>query len=252
MIVFKSWYYNANRIFLLICGLWPYQKKFRYVRAIFILGILVFYIISQFRVLFAYKYNFKFALKIFSNIFPAILCLLQFIAFLINPKEVRKLLDQISEEWNALKDSKEIEIVRRYGTFTRRLTEALLLCALLSWVFLILLYLIPISVNDSTIANESLLKHDISMQELTKEEYIFFFIVVFIGVFIMTATTSMILAYMRHICAMLKITCYRIEHSLDGNILHMSISQQNRLMCQKLVSAVNIHRRAMESVSAMK
>jgi len=39
---------------------------------------------------------------------------------------VRKLLNQICEEWNALKDTKEIEIAKRYGIFTRRLTEALL------------------------------------------------------------------------------------------------------------------------------
>jgi len=39
---------------------------------------------------------------------------------------VKKLLNQICEEWNALKDSKEIEIAERYGTFTRRLAEALL------------------------------------------------------------------------------------------------------------------------------
>lgn len=39
---------------------------------------------------------------------------------------MRKLLNQICEEWNALKDSKEIEIARKYGMFTRRFTEALL------------------------------------------------------------------------------------------------------------------------------
>jgi len=39
---------------------------------------------------------------------------------------VRKLLNQICDEWNALKDSNEIEIAKRYGTFTRRLTEILL------------------------------------------------------------------------------------------------------------------------------
>jgi len=38
---------------------------------------------------------------------------------------VRKLLNQICNEWNALKDSKEIEIAKKYGTFTRRLTEIL-------------------------------------------------------------------------------------------------------------------------------
>ncbi|XP_071567611.1 uncharacterized protein [Temnothorax nylanderi] len=291
MTVLESRYYNINRILLLICGLWPYQNKFRYVRAVLILGIFVTFVIYQSILLFISDYNFKIALKIYSDIFPAILCTLQFFAFLIKPIEVRKLLNQICDEWNALKDSKEIEIAKRYGMFTKRLTEALLrkkplkriffdidrfiialfskstldkwffckfryfsVCALLSWLFLVLMHFIPI-INDSTAANESFLKQDgVSVQlentYILKDRYTFlFFIFVFAGIFVMTSTTSMILAYMRHVCAMLKITCYRIEHSLDGNNLHMSISQKNRLMCQKLISAVNIQRRAMESVS---
>ncbi|XP_011706887.1 PREDICTED: uncharacterized protein LOC105462060 isoform X2 [Wasmannia auropunctata] len=204
-----------------------------------------------FILLFAYEYNFKLVLKICSDIFPAILCTLQFIAFLIKPKEMRKLLNQICEEWKALKDFKEIEIAKKYGTFTRRLTEALLLCALLGWLFLALMYLIPIIINDVAVANKSLSKQDGDLKvQFDKERHIYLFLIlVFIGVFVMTTTTSMILAYMRHICAMLKITRYRIEHSLDGNILHVSISQKNRLMCQKLINAVNIQRRTMELVS---
>ncbi|XP_025074007.1 uncharacterized protein LOC105426926 [Pogonomyrmex barbatus] len=248
MFVIESWYYNLNRILLLICGLWPYEKtKFRYVRAVFILGILIAYMIYQFNILFAYEYNFKLALKICSDIFPAILCTLQFIAFLIKPGEVRGLLDDICKEWNALKDSTEIEIAKKYGKFTRRLTEVLLLCAILSWFLLVLMNLIPISINGIVVANESLLRYDnISIHQFDRERYILFFIVIFIGVIVITTTTTMVLAYMRHICAMLKITCYRIEHSLDENLLYMSISQKNRLMCQKLISAVNIQRRAMK------
>jgi len=48
MNVLESWYYNVNRISFLICGLWPYQNtKFRYVRSVCILGIFVFFVISQ-------------------------------------------------------------------------------------------------------------------------------------------------------------------------------------------------------------
>jgi len=79
-------------------------------------------------------------------------------------------------------------------------------CGLLGWLFLVLMHLIPIN-NKSAIANESFLRQDVLMQQFDKESYIYLLvIIVFIGVFVMTATTSMILAYMRHICAMLKIT----------------------------------------------
>ncbi|XP_011861317.1 PREDICTED: odorant receptor 49b-like isoform X2 [Vollenhovia emeryi] len=263
MTVLKSRYYNVNRILLLVWGLWPYQNKFRYARAVFTLGIFVAFVVYQSMLMFIAEYNFKLALKICSDIFPAILCILQFIAFLIKPIEVKKLLNQICEEWSALKDSREIEIAKQYGMFTRRLTEALLykcffckfryfsVCALLCWIFLVLMHFVPI-INNSAVTNESFLQDDVLMQQfekkyLFKERYAYlFFVIVFVGVFVMTSTTSMVLAYMRHICAMLKICCYRIERSLDGNISHMSISQKNRLMHQKLISAVNIQRRAME------
>jgi len=80
-------------------------------------------------------------------------------------------------------------------------------CGLLSWLFLVLMHLIPININKSAIANESFLRQDVLMQQLVKERCIYLFLtIVFIGVFVMTTTTSMVLAYMRHICAMLKIT----------------------------------------------
>ncbi|XP_070510860.1 uncharacterized protein [Cardiocondyla obscurior] len=116
----------------------------------------------------------------------------------------------------------------------------------------------PIIGSNNAAANESFLRQNYdSMQEfqksyILKERYTtLFFIVVLVGVFVMTTTTSMILAYMRHVCAMFRITCYRIEHSLDSNTLHMSICQKNRLMCRKLISAVNIHRRAMKLVAIL-
>lgn len=82
------------------------------------------------------------------------------------------------------------------------------MCALLGWSFLMLLHLIPISINDSAVVNESFLRQDgVLMHQLEKQRFIYLFlIVVFIGSFVMSITTLMVLAYMRHICAMLKIT----------------------------------------------
>lgn len=48
MTVLESWYYNVNRISLVICGLWPYQNtKFRYIRAMSILGIFICFVVYQ-------------------------------------------------------------------------------------------------------------------------------------------------------------------------------------------------------------
>ncbi|XP_029673528.1 uncharacterized protein LOC115241740 [Formica exsecta] len=150
---------------------------------------------------------------------------------------------------NVLKDSKEVEIAKEYGKFTKRLTIILILYTILSLFIVILVQYIPIVINDPVAVNKSFLRQDnISEVYLGKKGYIYFFITDFVGGFIMTSSITTIMAYLRHICTMLKITCYRIEKSLDENILRMSISQQEKMIYQRLISAVHIHQRSMQLV----
>ncbi|XP_025263503.1 uncharacterized protein LOC109610516 [Camponotus floridanus] len=248
MIEVENQYYNINRILLLICGLWPYENtKFRYVRVVFLCGILISFMIYQMIILFIYKYNFKLVLKISADMLPFAVCMVKFITFLFNSKKVKQLLDQIYEDWNALKNSEELEIAQKYGKFTKRLTKILFLCTLFGLLIVMLVRYIPIFINSSTTVDKFFLKQDdISDVYLDKKKYIYFFITSFVGVFVITSTITMIIAYMRHICMMFKITCYRIENSLNENILHMSISQKEKMMYQRLISAINIHRRALQ------
>ncbi|XP_072744255.1 uncharacterized protein [Anoplolepis gracilipes] len=247
MIAIENQYYSVNRILLLICGLWPYENtKFRYVRVVFLDGILISFLIYQLIILFGREYNFKLVLKIGSDMLPIALCTMKFNAFLFNSRKVRRISDQINEDWNTLKGSEEIKIAKKYGKFMRRLTIILFLYTLSS-LFIVMLGYIPMIV-ESAAFNKFLLGKDNNISEtyLDKKGYIFFFITAFVAAFVVVTTITMILAYMRHICLMYKIACYRIENSFNEHILHMPIFQKEKIICRRLISAVNIHRKAIQ------
>ncbi|XP_025160110.1 uncharacterized protein LOC105182718 isoform X2 [Harpegnathos saltator] len=123
------------------------------------------------------------------------------------------------------------------------MTTILLLYGISGWLLLVMIRFIPMIIGNFATANKSLARQD-SVSLGRFDNCIYVFVVKFIGVIVITATITMILAYLRHICMMLKITCYRIKHSMDEYVSHMTIHQQNRLICQKLINAVKIQRRA--------
>lgn len=74
------------------------------------------------------------------------------------------------------------------------------------WLFLIMMQFIPIIIGNFVATNRSLLRQiDISPEQFG-ENMIYVLIVYFTGIIVITATLSMVLAYLRHICMMLKIT----------------------------------------------
>ncbi|KAL6264369.1 hypothetical protein P5V15_004481 [Pogonomyrmex californicus] len=60
------------------------------------------------------------------------------------------------------------------------------------------------------------------------------------------ATESFILANALHVFGMFKIASYRIEHMLSINVLQTPIAKSYNIFYDKIVAAVDIHRRALE------
>lgn len=95
----------------------------------------------------------------------------------------------------------------------------------------------------------------------------------FVGGITIVATGTIIMAYAQHTCGMLKIVrwenlivkliyeiidylidwrkifSFRIEHVLDNNILQHSSPQIERIICNRIVHAVDLHRRTLKCVS---
>lgn len=78
---------------------------------------------------------------------------------------------------------------------------------MLSLLIVMLVRYIPLIINGSTTVDTLFLKQDdIFDVYLDKKKYIYFFMAGFVGGFVITSTIAMVVAYMRHICMMFKIT----------------------------------------------
>ncbi|XP_025263767.1 uncharacterized protein LOC109610147 [Camponotus floridanus] len=158
----------------------------------------------------------------------------------------------IRDSWNLLKDEAERDIMRQYSShgelhtilITLSVIGTLLLYAFFEFMPTILDVIFPLN---ETRAHEL---HALTEYFVDEEKY--FYIILchwLIGTyfegFVCIATYTLQLAYIHHICGLLKIASYRIEHSLDTYILYNSI-QEDHTAIQNICAAVNIHRRALE------
>ncbi|XP_018055782.1 PREDICTED: uncharacterized protein LOC108692141 [Atta colombica] len=65
------------------------------------------------------------------------------------------------------------------------------------------------------------------------------------GSIIMLGIGTMLITYIEHICGILKIASYRIEHAVNIDISR-NYDKQKILMIKGIISAVDIHRQAMK------
>ncbi|XP_011864032.1 PREDICTED: uncharacterized protein LOC105559959 [Vollenhovia emeryi] len=66
------------------------------------------------------------------------------------------------------------------------------------------------------------------------------------------STTSIYVAFIQHACGLFEIASYRIEHVLDNYKRETLISGKRCVTCTRIISAVDIHRRAIEFFEFMK
>ncbi|XP_025160174.1 uncharacterized protein LOC109503863 isoform X2 [Harpegnathos saltator] len=65
--------------------------------------------------------------------------------------------------------------------------------------------------------------------------------------FTMVSTGAMLLVYVQHICGMLKITSYRIQHAIKLNVPRSAQKQWNEnLAYKRIIYAVDIHREILQ------
>ncbi|XP_011864041.1 PREDICTED: uncharacterized protein LOC105559964 isoform X3 [Vollenhovia emeryi] len=189
-------YYKINKFALNFLGLWPSQAKTKRIkiRVIFIYTMCLTFLFFQLCTLVTSKYNLALVLKVFSHFLPSFIYTVKYNAYYINTKSVKLFMIEIQNDWNALNDKKEIEIIEKYAYFMHVFTG-------------------------------------IIMRGLT-----------------MAATGTMIMAYAQHACSLMKIVCYRMEHVLNENMLQHSNPRIERIICNRIIHAVNLHKRALKFV----
>ncbi|XP_070152689.1 odorant receptor 9a-like [Polyergus mexicanus] len=214
MIHLETQYFNLNRILLIAIGLWPYkQSNLTRLQFIFLSTILMTSLIFQ----------------------------------------VKDLLEQLQHIYNELKDKNEFAIINEYGYNARRCTATLTIYAICCVLALIVAQLwsrildiiLPMNVSRSY----SLL---ITMEYFVDQETYFYWILLHMNVSLCIGVTAIVgigtilIAYLQHMCGMVKISSYRIKRAVDINISKNNKLENEILILQGIISAVDIHRKAMK------
>ncbi|XP_029678599.1 uncharacterized protein LOC115244797 [Formica exsecta] len=246
-------HFNLNRILLLAIGLWPYQQSnFTRLQFIFLSTILTSSLIFQCTPFISQKCTLDFVAKILSSVSFFALFVIKYNMFGINIEAVKDLLEQLQLICNELKDKNEFAIINEYGCSARRCTAALTICAICSLPALIVAQFWSSILNNVLSINVSQpYRLPIPMEYFVDQEKYFYWILLHLNISFCIGATAMVgigttfLAYYQHTCGMFKIASYRIKHAMSNNMLQNINFQNELLIFEGLIWAVDIHRQAM-------
>ncbi|KAH0944515.1 Or9e31 [Eciton burchellii] len=258
-ITFEKRYFSLNRIILLAVGLWPYQQsKVVQLQSALFLSILISSIIFQLSRFFYVEYTFDptIGIRIFCIFLNFTFYTVIYISFSVRMKNMRSLLDWLQYLYNNLKDKTEIAIYDKYGNIAKRVTFIFIITAVC--VFLILITIQTWSNIIDIIApnNSNIYAHQLKVLVYkyfaVQGKYFHLFLVylnavVTIGLIALLATGTMLLSYFKHICGMFRIASYRLEQAMQKDMLqNITLHYYEIMIYKKMISAVDIHRKAME------
>ncbi|XP_071630128.1 uncharacterized protein [Temnothorax longispinosus] len=234
-----SKYYNVNRLLLLICGLWPYQKsKVRNIQATCYLTILFSFIVLQLTTFIGAECTINLVLKVLSIVLPIIM---------------KRLTSLMWYHWTIIQDKREIAILEKYTNFSRRFTIYLLHILALGVFTIIIGHIFPVILDIIVPLNSSRPRHFYILVECFVDEEKYFFLLLLhtivtlaIGMMIILSVGTMLMSYIFHACAMFKIASYRIGDAVTENPIEASSSQKNHAIYKKVINGVHIHQKAIE------
>ncbi|KAL6448886.1 hypothetical protein ACFW04_000557 [Cataglyphis niger] len=248
-------YYAINRILLLCVGLWPYQNSsFRHI----IIALTTVILISSVAVQVLQYFLFS----LISSRIPWLAYTLKYNVLCFNIKKMQVLMEQVRRDWNTLSSVQEIEIIKKYWAIGRFITLITILFMYLSiFTFILVQFLSNFLLNMATTANESYsrrlpvkVEYFIDQQKYFIPILLHLFVIVLCGLTTVVATETIHMSYMQHACGLFQIANCRIEQALHKNTIQNVTSSAKRslIVCQGIISAVNMYRRANKFVEMLR
>ncbi|XP_011861328.1 PREDICTED: odorant receptor 63a-like [Vollenhovia emeryi] len=213
-------YFKINRVLLSLVGLWPYEDlKVRHFR--FILSVLI---------------------------------MITFIG-----TQIKEFRERLRNNWDALKDKEEIEIICKHGN-TGKLFTIFIAVLVYSILFLYISQYISVLLNIAISLNESGPRELLFPAEYFIDQQKYFYVItihVSLGLLVIgttgIATESFSLANALHAFGLFKIASYRMKKVLDGiNRTDMCLNKEYARSCNKIIAAVDFHKRAIEFSELLK
>ncbi|XP_011861320.1 PREDICTED: uncharacterized protein LOC105558320 isoform X2 [Vollenhovia emeryi] len=238
----ESKYYNVNRLLLLICGLWPYQKsKLRNIQATFYLTILFSFIVLQLTTFISADCTINLVTKVLSIVLPIFVAILKHGAFFYNNQRMKDLTNLMWYHWTILRDKQEIAILKKYTKFSRRFTIYLLR------------HILPVILDILVPLNSSRPRHFYILIECSIDEERYFFwlllhtvVTLSTAMMMMVSVGTMFMSYICHACAMFKIASYRIRDAITENAKEGPSFQKDHAIYKNVISGVRIQKKAIE------
>ncbi|XP_024871339.1 odorant receptor 63a-like [Temnothorax curvispinosus] len=248
-----DYYYKLNRIFLSTIGLWPHRYiTLRQIQCVVSSFILISVTFFQLLRLITTKYDVDLVLRVLSSALPFMLFTVKYITFYFVTENIKELMQQIHNDWNALKDNNELKIIHRYAKAARLFTTSLAILIYVCILMVICIQYVPIFLDIIMPLNKSRQTELLFQVEyfLDQEKYfhtIQFHLDVGLIVAAMTilSTESFCLTLAIHAFGMFKITSYRMERIIDKSAPNTFV-EKYYVFHNNIVTAVNGHRRAIE------
>ncbi|XP_011861330.1 PREDICTED: uncharacterized protein LOC105558329 [Vollenhovia emeryi] len=247
-------YYKLNRRLLLLVGLWPYEHSiYKYCQMIFCNVIIIFTTICQFAKFITLEQR-DVMIKLLSPIVLCLIYIIKYQTFCIVAKKLRSLMKHIEEDWNMLKDKKELEIIEQYTYIGSMCTLSLTILGCFATVVCLFLPFVPSILDIIAPLNVSRPRQLLFPGEYFVDQQKFFYAIVLqvditLGLIIATliSTESLYVTFVQHACAMFQIASYRMDQAFNDKFLQGYTSEKHAIIvCKRIIEAVYIHKRAIE------
>ncbi|XP_025988025.2 uncharacterized protein LOC113003306 [Solenopsis invicta] len=172
------------------------------------------------------------------------------------------LIERVRINWNELNNARELEIIKKYSAFGKLIT------LVSTWVInlsvfgvIIMTVLVNYVLKVPTSANESRQREFpaeiecfVDHQKYFAPLLVYMFFVVWSSLTVLAASETLFMSYTQHACGLFEIVNCRIEQSLNrGTPQNLtSVAEKNSIICQGIISAIDIHKKAIEFVEMLK
>ncbi|XP_067216093.1 odorant receptor 30a-like isoform X3 [Linepithema humile] len=243
------------QVLLLIVGLWPFQQtKFVQLQLIIFFSILITFIIFQLTTFVTFKCTTDLIINVISSVLFYTTFMIKYGSFISNNDIVKCLLEQLQRTCNQLTDENEINIIKKYNTYTKCYTT---LCTLLIIMvgFVLISYLFWPCILDILLPTNESRSHPsfLLVTEYFVDQEKYFYLIMLhaiaascIGGTVMLATGMVLLACQHQACGMFRIASYRVEQAMTVCNSRKNCLKSHNLIYKGLIYAVDMHRKAMK------
>ncbi|XP_019696731.1 uncharacterized protein LOC105182722 isoform X3 [Harpegnathos saltator] len=251
-------YYKLNRRLLLLVGLWPYDHcLFKYCQMMLCNVIVILTMASQVAKLITLRQNIGFMLQIVSPIVLGIVFIIKYQTFCLIPGKLRRLMDHIERDWNMLKDKRELDIIGRYTYIGSMCTLSFTIFGAVATIVCILLPFIPIIHDILTPLNISRPRQLLFPGEYYIDQRKYFYVIslyldlaLILIIITLLGTETLYVTHVQHACGLFQIASYRMNQAFDESLSQVYTPEKRTIFVyQRIIEAVHIHKRALESIA---